>query len=58
MLLQHIIDSGIYDEVHVEVSQHALPDVHQEPRGVKAPTYVFRTAPSIVDGNKIYIETR
>jgi diaminohydroxyphosphoribosylaminopyrimidine deaminase/5-amino-6-(5-phosphoribosylamino)uracil reductase len=58
MLLQHVIDSGIYDEVHVEVSQHALPDVHQEPRGVKAPTYVFRTAPSIVDGNKIYIETR
>jgi diaminohydroxyphosphoribosylaminopyrimidine deaminase/5-amino-6-(5-phosphoribosylamino)uracil reductase len=53
ILLQSILDSGLYDEVHVEISKHALsPEVG----GVCAPHYVFRTLPEVVDGNKIYVE--
>lgn len=56
-LLQHILDSGIYDEVHVEVSCHNLPTIDQaEVLGVKAPNYVFSTIPKLVDGNRIYLE--
>jgi riboflavin biosynthesis pyrimidine reductase len=57
ILLQQILDSGLYDEVHVEVSKHCLPRVegHVSP-GVLAPRYNFRTLPTVVDGNKIYVE--
>ena len=57
ILLQHILDSGLYDEVHVEVSKHCIPRVegHVSP-GVLAPRYNFRTLPTVVDGNKIYVE--
>ena len=59
ILLQHILDSGLYDEVHVEVSKHSLPQVDgQKVRGVAAPNYIFRTSPTIIDGNKIYVEYR
>jgi diaminohydroxyphosphoribosylaminopyrimidine deaminase/5-amino-6-(5-phosphoribosylamino)uracil reductase len=55
ILLQSILDSGLYDEVHVEISKHALsPEVG----GVCAPHYVFRTLPEVVDGNQIYVEYR
>ena len=59
MLLQHILDSGLYDEIHAEVSKHCLPQVNgQISEGVHAPIYEFRTLPKIVDGNKIYVEYR
>lgn len=59
ILLQHILDSGLYDEVHVEISKHSLPlREEQRPRGVCAPNYVFHTLPTIIDGNKIYVEYR
>ena len=59
MLLQHILDSGVYDEIHVEVSKHSLPQVEgQISGGVRAPKYEFLTSPTIIDGNKIYVEYR
>jgi diaminohydroxyphosphoribosylaminopyrimidine deaminase/5-amino-6-(5-phosphoribosylamino)uracil reductase len=59
ILLQHILDSGLYDEVHVEVSKYSLPQVDgQIVGGVAAPNYIFRTSPTIIDGNKIYVEYR
>ena len=51
-LLQHILDSGIYDEVHIEVGNQQIGD------GVKAPHYVRSTQPMIVDGHRVYIEKR
>jgi diaminohydroxyphosphoribosylaminopyrimidine deaminase/5-amino-6-(5-phosphoribosylamino)uracil reductase len=57
ILLQSILDSGLYDEVHVEVSKHSMPCVHgQGISGVAAPHYEFRTSPTIIDGNRIYVE--
>lgn len=57
ILLQNIIDSGLYDEVHVEVSQYSLlQSVGKLAQGVEAPKYVFSTQPTIVDGNRIYVE--
>ena len=59
ILLQHILDSGLYDEVHVEVSKYSLPQVDgQIIGGVASPNYVFSTSPTIIDGNKIYVEYR
>ena len=57
MLLQHIIDSGIYDEVHVEVSDKPLPrNANGESEGVKAPIYRRYTQPKAVNNHQIYIE--
>ena len=51
-LLQHILDLGIYDEVHIEVGNQRIGD------GVRAPHYVRSTQPMIVDGHRVYIEER
>ena len=63
MLLQHILDSGIYDEVHIEVSNQKLctDSGHQTAenkkiQGVKAPIYTPTTQPKVVDNQQIYIE--
>jgi riboflavin biosynthesis pyrimidine reductase len=59
ILLQSILDSGLYDEVHVEISKHALSSTGESTlQGVKAPDYVFSILPSVVDGNKIFVEYR
>ena len=56
-LLQHIIDSGIYDEVHIEVSDMPLPGTDKgEPMGVKAPNYRRSTQPKVVNNHQIYME--
>ena len=56
-LLQHIIDSGIYDEVHIEVSDMPLPGTDKgEPMGVKAPNYRRSTQPRVVNNHQIYME--
>lgn len=52
-LLNTILESGVYDEVHVEVAE----DV-EIGNGVKAPNYVFKTKPQVVDGHFIYLDTR
>jgi diaminohydroxyphosphoribosylaminopyrimidine deaminase/5-amino-6-(5-phosphoribosylamino)uracil reductase len=57
ILLQSILDSGLYDEIHVEVSKNSMPCVHgQGISGVAAPHYEFRTSPTIIDVNRIYVE--
>ena len=57
ILLQSILDLGLYDEVHVEISKHALsPTEESRLGGVCAPHYDFKTFPKLVDGNKIYVE--
>ena len=56
-LLQHIIDSGIYDEVHIEVSDMPLPGTDKgELMGVKAPNYRRSTQPRVVNNHQIYME--
>lgn len=57
-LLQHILETGIYDEVHIEVGKATLP---ADPKtghanGVKAPEYLRTTQPKVVDNQQIYIE--
>ena len=51
-LLQHILDSGIYDEVHIEVGNQQIED------GVKAPHYIRTTCPIMLDTHRVYIEKR
>jgi diaminohydroxyphosphoribosylaminopyrimidine deaminase/5-amino-6-(5-phosphoribosylamino)uracil reductase len=55
MLLNHILDSGVYDEVHVEVGTATLGEGI---RGVKAPDYVFNSTPQTIDGHLVYVEKR
>ena len=52
-LLNTILESGVYDEVHVEVAKDVIIG-----SGVKAPDYVFKTKPQVVDGHFIYLDTR
>jgi diaminohydroxyphosphoribosylaminopyrimidine deaminase/5-amino-6-(5-phosphoribosylamino)uracil reductase len=47
-LLNHIIESGIYDEVHVEVSDKVVGG------GIAAPKYVFKSKPKTIDNHLIY----
>ena len=54
-LLNAIIDSGIYDEVHVEVSPLKV-GCDTCGKGVKAPNYTFTSQPEIIDGHCVYIE--
>lgn len=56
MLLQHILDSGLYDEVHIEVSCRKMNDGQTTLEGVKAPVYQRTTQPKVVDNQQIYIE--
>ena len=50
-LLNAIIASGVYDEVHVEVAVDVEVGM-----GVKAPNYTLSTLPQKVDGHCVYIE--
>ena len=50
-LLNTILESGVYDEVHVEVAKDVIIG-----SGVKAPDYVFKTKPQVVDGHLVYVE--
>lgn len=52
-LLNTILFSGIYDEVHVEISNEKLPKMQN---GVQAPEYKFSTTPTTIDGHLIYKE--
>ncbi|MBO4986210.1 MAG: bifunctional diaminohydroxyphosphoribosylaminopyrimidine deaminase/5-amino-6-(5-phosphoribosylamino)uracil reductase RibD [Paludibacteraceae bacterium] len=58
MLLQHIIDSDIYDEVHIEVSNQSIGSSSEPSHlvGVKAPHYIRTTQPKRVDNHLLYIE--
>lgn len=52
-LLETILASGIYDEVHIEVSDCSL-GVGKE--GVKAPNYSTITKPQVIDTHLVYTE--
>ena len=60
-LLQHILDSGLYDEVHIEVSNKSLTaeQIASTPCHliVKAPRYTRTTHPIRVDNHLIYTES-
>jgi diaminohydroxyphosphoribosylaminopyrimidine deaminase/5-amino-6-(5-phosphoribosylamino)uracil reductase len=55
-LLQHILDTGVYDEVHVEVSDLPLCSATNAIDGVKAPEYKRTTQPKIIDNHQIFTE--
>lgn len=57
-LLEMIFASGIYDEVHVEVSSCDLSVCvgKEEVEGVPAPKYKFSTHPQLIDNHSVYIE--
>ncbi len=55
ILLNHILETGLYDEVHVEVGNR---EIGHGVDGVKAPEYAFRTAPKQIDGHRVYIEKK
>ena len=59
-LLQHILDSGIYDEVHIEIGKQLLPidSITGHKAGVKAPVYHRHTQPIVVDDHQIFIEQK
>lgn len=52
-LLNTIIESGIYDEVHVEVSDASLP-LSALGRGVKAPVFALKGSVMEVDNHRVY----
>ena len=54
-LLNSILASGIYDEVHVEVSNTHLGE---DGEGVEAPAYSFKTRPQVIDEHLVYIEKK
>lgn len=58
-LLNHILESGVWDEVHVEVSRYDLSQLAgPDQQGVAAPNYVLTSLPRVVDGNRVYVEYR
>lgn len=52
-LLTTILESGLYDELHIEVSDQPLPSGLP---GVPAPCCRLASAPQIIDNHRIYIE--
>ena len=50
-LLNTILETGICDEVHVEVARDMVVG-----SGVAAPKYRFASQPKLVDGHCVYIE--
>ena len=58
-LLQHILDSGIYDEVHIEVSRFTMSQLAgSDQMGVAAPNYALRSSAQLIDGNQVYVDYR
>ena len=58
-LLQHILDSGIYDEVHIEVSRFTMSQLAGSDQvGVAAPNYALRSSAQLIDGNQVYVDYR
>lgn len=57
ILLDSIIHSTIYDEVHIEIGKEPLPINIPGQTGIKAPNYKPSSRATIIDGHQIYIET-
>lgn len=56
-LLNAIIASGVYDEVHIEVSDQTLP-LPSQGKGVPAPNYRPSSCPIIIDNHRIYTDNK
>lgn len=56
-LLNAIIASGVYDEVHIEVSDQTLP-LPAQGKGVPAPNYRPSSCPIIIDNHRIYTDNK
>ena len=56
-LLNAIIASGVYDEVHIEVSDQTLP-LPAQGKGVPAPKYRPSSCPIIIDNHRIYTDNK
>lgn len=54
-LLNSVIASGVYDEVHIEVSDACLP-ASADGKGVKAPDYQTYSIPIVIDNHRVYVE--
>ena len=52
-LLNTIIASGVYDEVHIEVATGLKIG-----KGTKAPNYVWSTPAQVIEGHCVYVEKR
>lgn len=56
-LLHHILRTGIYDEIHIEISNTPL-SANRDEIGVAAPNFNLSTKPIIVDNHLIFAEER
>lgn len=56
-LLNAVIASGVYDEVHIEVSDQTLP-LPAQGKGVPAPNYRPSSCPIIIDNHRIYTDNK
>ncbi len=54
-LLRYIISTGIYDEVHIEISNRKLADT-PDFNGVKAPDINIHSVPKMIDNHIICVE--
>ncbi len=55
-VLQHIFDSGVYDELHIEVSPQVLGEAPQGVQYIYAPKIFLPAAPAqIIEGNSLYV---
>lgn len=55
-LLNHILSTGIYDEIHIEISNMPL-SADRDTIGVKAPDYRPRSVPKKIDNHLFYVDT-
>lgn len=55
-LLNHILSTGIYDEIHIEISNMPL-SADRDTIGVKAPDYRPRSVPKMIDNHLFYVDT-
>ncbi len=55
-VLQHILESGVYDEIHVEVSPQVLGAAPEGVQYIYAPQISLPTIPDqVIEGNNLYI---
>lgn len=55
-VLQHILDSGVYDELHVEVSTQTLGNPLEGIQYIYAPKILLPHSPQeIIEGNNLYV---
>ncbi len=57
-VLQHILESGVYDEIHVEVSPQVLGAAPEGVQYIYAPKISLPSTPEqVIEGNRLYLTT-